>query len=73
MKMIKTIIGACFYILLITSALCILTYLIQDLVLYYTAPIEVPLPILLKISNYILCIPILGNFIGSLLNVLQQI
>lgn len=72
-KMIKTILGACFYILLITSSLCILTYLIQDLIIYYTAPVKGDLPILIRISNYIITFPLVGNVIGSLLNLLQQI
>ena len=72
-KMIKTIIGACLYILVIACLLCILTYLVQDLVLYYTTPIEGTLPILLRVSNYILSIPICGNIIGSVINLLQMI
>ena len=72
-KMIKTIIGACLYVLIIACLLCILTYLVQDLVLYYTSPTEGTLPILLRISNYILSFPIIGTVIGSVINLLQQL
>jgi hypothetical protein len=72
-KMIRTILGACFYILIIASALCILTYLVQDLVIFYTAPVEGNLPILIRISNYLLSFPVIGTFTGSLLNLFQQI
>jgi hypothetical protein len=72
-KMIKTILGACFYVLIIASFLCILTYLVQDLVLYYTSPVEGTLPILIRISNSILSFPIIGTLIGSVINLLQQL
>ncbi len=72
-KMIKTILVACLYILLIASALSILTYLVQDLVIFYTAPVEGNLPILIRISNYLLSFPVIGTFIGSIINILQQL
>jgi len=72
-KMIKTIIGACFYIMIIASTICIFTYLIQDLTVYYTSPVSDKLPLLIRFSNYIISTPIVGNIISYLINLLQGI
>lgn len=69
-KMIKTIISALIYILIIAVIFVFCAWLVQDLVAYQISPEGKDIPLLIQIVRFILNIPILGGLIETTLSLL---
>jgi len=71
LKMIKTIISALIYILIIAVIFVFCAWLIQDLVTYQMSPEGKDIPLLIQIVRFILNVPILGGLIETTLSLLM--
>lgn len=67
--MLKTIIKSIIYIAIIAFLIVFTVYLIQDLVIYYVDP-NSSTPLIIKVVNWIMSIPILGSLISAFLTTL---
>lgn len=67
--MLKTIIKSIIYIAIIAFLIVFTVYLIQDLVIYYVDP-NSSKPLIIKVVNWIMSIPILGSLISAFLTTL---
>lgn len=67
--MLKTIIKSIIYIAIIAFLIVFTVYLIQDLVFYYVDP-NSSTPLIIKVVNWIMSIPILGSLISAFLTTL---
>lgn len=67
--MLKTIIKSIIYIAIIAFLIVFTVYLIRDLVIYYVDP-NSSTPLIIKVVNWIMSIPILGSLISAFLTTL---
>lgn len=69
-KMFRTIVKAIFYIIIFAIMLCVIVYLVRDLVAFYVTPGS-ETPLVLKVVQGILQVPILGSIVKSILLILK--